>query len=67
MNEPKNEVELLRQISRLETQNDHVLTELTQLDELLRLAGFSYGIATLKAAATELVKMKNNSNKLNAQ
>lgn len=53
------EAELLRELSRLETQYDHAITELDHVDHLLRETGFSHGLATLKAAAAELIRLRD--------
>lgn len=45
--------QLLRYLARLESINDHLQTEMTSLDSLLRAIGFTEGVATLKAAAHE--------------
>lgn len=42
-------------IARLETQNDMLLTELQELDSLMRTIGFIDGIATVKATAEEII------------
>jgi hypothetical protein len=47
---------LLRRIAELETINDQLQAEFHALDNLLRDAGFEQGIATLKAAALELIE-----------
>jgi endonuclease III len=46
---------LEQKLARLETMNDQLETELTSLDELLRRVGFSNGIATVKATASEIL------------
>ena len=53
------QVDLLRELARLETQYDHAITELDHVDQLLREAGFSHGLETLKAAAAELIRMRD--------
>jgi hypothetical protein len=55
---PMKEAELLRDLARLETQYDHAVTELEYIDQLLKGAGFSQGLITLKAAAAELIRMR---------
>lgn len=46
--------ELKKKIARLESVNDHLKTELQYLDELMRMIGFSQGLATVKATALEI-------------
>jgi hypothetical protein len=47
-------VDLQKKIALLESMNDHLTTELTNLDHLMRLVGFSGGLETVKAVALEL-------------
>jgi hypothetical protein len=47
--------DLTEKIARLEFQNDQLITELEYVDSLLRNAGFSEGLSSLKSAARELV------------
>lgn len=47
--------ELLREIARLESKNDQLQTELDSLDELLRLTGFTRGLASLKEVANQMI------------
>lgn len=47
---------MLKRISELETINDQLLTEINYLDQLLKQIGFEQGLATLKAAAQELIE-----------
>jgi hypothetical protein len=51
-----NEKELYKRIAYLESVNDHLLTEMRELDHLLKLVGFSHGLQTVKSAATELLE-----------
>jgi len=51
-----NEQELLKRKETLEIQNLRLQQELAELDHLMRLAGFSNGLETVKATAQELVK-----------
>lgn len=44
-----------RQIAKLESVNDQLLTELADLDELLKRSGFPYGLASLKQVALEIL------------
>lgn len=46
--------DLEKKIARLESINDHLLTELGYLDNLMRLVGFSNGLETVKLTAREL-------------
>ena len=48
--------DLLKKIARLESINDHLSTELSNLDQLMRHVGFSGGLETVKATALELYK-----------
>jgi hypothetical protein len=50
-----NEEALKARSARLESQIDHLETELTYLDELLTRVGFPEGITTLKATAEEFL------------
>ena len=43
-------------VAILETRVDHLETELSQLDSLLKKVGFPEGIATLKETAEELLR-----------
>lgn len=52
--------ELIRIRSQLESVNDHLMTELTYVDHLLRMVGFAGGLATVKATAREMVEMKDS-------
>ena len=47
---------LLAALARLESQNDHMVTEMEDLDALLRAVGFSEGIVTLKLAVREVLE-----------
>ena len=57
----KTREEMIRRISELESINDQLLTEVRNLDELLRKVGFDEGLKTLKFAATELMEEEENS------
>lgn len=46
--------ELLKKVARLESINDQLITELTEIDNLMRLVGFSDGLKTVKETALEL-------------
>ncbi len=47
---------LLRKVAELESINDQLQAEFRYLDKLLRQVGFHDGLATLKAAAHELME-----------
>ncbi len=51
-----NKDQLEAQIARLESINDHLETEITYIDDLLRLSGFSQGIQSLKDVAIEMIE-----------
>jgi len=48
--------QLKKKIARLESINDHLETEMEQVDSLMRLVGFANGIQTVKVVAQELLK-----------
>ncbi|NGX58442.1 MAG: hypothetical protein K940chlam3_01349 [Chlamydiae bacterium] len=50
------EKELLKKKKALEEENLKLRKEIVELDHLMRLAGFSNGLETVKATAHELVK-----------
>ena len=50
--------DLLKKIARLESINDHLQTELQNLDQLMRSVGFSKGLETVKATAIELYNLE---------
>ena len=47
--------ELLKKIAYLESVNDQLSTEVTYVDQLMRLIGFSEGLITVKATAQEIL------------
>lgn len=49
-------VELLKKIALLESINDQLSTEVTYIDGLMRLVGFSNGLETVKLTAQEIVE-----------
>lgn len=51
-----NKAQLLRKIARLETINDHLNSEVKYVDRLMRLIGFSEGLATVKETAREMLE-----------
>lgn len=46
--------DLISQVAHLESLNDHLLTELSYVDHLMRLVGFAGGLETVKLTAREL-------------
>lgn len=54
--------QLLKKIAVLESLNDQLSTEVVYVDQLMRLIGFSGGIATVKATAHEIIEkgLQNN-------
>lgn len=46
--------DLIKKIAQLESLNDHLTTELSYIDQLMRLVGFAGGIETVKLTAKEL-------------
>lgn len=49
---------LLKKIAHLESINDHLATEVSYVDMLMRLVGFTSGLETIKATAQEIIKTK---------
>lgn len=49
-------LQLLKKIAYLESINDQLLTEVNYLDHLMRLLGFSEGLVSVKATATEILE-----------
>lgn len=47
--------QLLKKIAYLESVNDQLITEVSYVDHLMRLLGFSDGLATVKATAQEIL------------
>ena len=47
--------QLLRKIALLESINDQLSTEVVYVDHLMRLLGFSGGLATVKETANEIL------------
>lgn len=45
---------LLKRLAELESLNDHLFSELQDLDNLMRSVGFTHGLATVKATALEI-------------
>lgn len=48
--------QLLKKIAYLESINDQLITEVSYIDHLMRLIGFSDGIVTVKATANEILE-----------
>lgn len=48
--------ELQKKIARLESINDQLITEIENLDEMMRMVGFTNGIETVKATAQEIIE-----------
>lgn len=47
--------QLLKKIAILESVNDQLITEVDYVDHLMKLLGFSEGLATVKATAKEII------------
>ncbi len=47
--------QLLKKIAVLESLNDQLSTEVSYVDNMMRLLGFSEGLATVKATAQEII------------
>lgn len=47
-------MDLQRELARLESINDHLMTQVAELDHLLQQIGFDEGLQTLKTAALDL-------------
>jgi hypothetical protein len=48
--------QLLKKIAYLESINDQLSTEVSSLDQMMRLIGFSGGLETVKATAQEIIE-----------
>lgn len=48
-------LQLMKKIARLESINDQLLTEVSELDQLMRMVGFSEGIRSVKMTAKEIL------------
>jgi len=44
------------EIARLESLNDHLETEISYIDDLLRMSGFTRGIDSLREVAIEMIE-----------
>jgi len=51
-----NQKQLKAEIARLESINDQIETEISYIDNLLRLSGFSRGIESLREVAIEMIE-----------
>jgi hypothetical protein len=47
--------QLLKRIAVLESVNDQLSTEVSYIDQLMRLVGFAEGLETVKATAREIL------------
>jgi hypothetical protein len=52
--------ELEQKIAHLESINDQLSTEVSYIDHLMKVVGFSKGIVTVKATAQEIIKKGYN-------
>lgn len=59
-----NKEDLIKKIAHLESVNDMLLTELGYVDHLMRMVGFSEGLATVKATAKELQRTDSSNNNI---
>ncbi len=48
-------LQLLKKIAVLESVNDQLSTEVSYIDQLMRLVGFAEGLVTVKATAHEIL------------
>lgn len=48
--------QLLKKIAQLESINDHLATEVSYVDHLMKLIGFPGGLSTIKATAEEIIE-----------
>lgn len=51
--------DLLKEVARLESLNDYLQSDLSYIDQLMRLVGFAGGLETVKATALELQKIES--------
>ena len=56
MSKKRTKAQLEKQIALLESVNDQLSAEVSYIDALMRLIGFSQGIQTVKATAEEIIK-----------
>ncbi|MBN9377005.1 MAG: hypothetical protein BGO14_02400 [Chlamydiales bacterium 38-26] len=59
-----NKKELEQKIAYLESINDQLSTEVTYIDQLMKMIGFAGGLDTVKATANEIIKKGYNINNL---
>lgn len=57
-----NKKELEERIAYLESINDQLSSEVTYIDQLMKMIGFSGGLDTVKATANEIIKKGYNIN-----
>lgn len=48
--------QLLKKIALLESINDQLETEVSYVDELMKMVGFTGGLVTIKATAQEIIE-----------
>ncbi len=51
----KTKAQLLKEIAYLESINDQLSTEVSYVDQLMRMVGFAGGLVTIKATAEEII------------
>jgi len=51
-----NQQQIQSEIARLESINDQLETEISYIDELLRISGFTRGIESLREVAIEMIE-----------
>ncbi len=51
-----NKPDLEKRKAHLESVQDQLLSELTYIDNLMRMVGFTNGLATIKATAQDIIK-----------
>ncbi len=49
-----NELEIRRKIAYLEFANDQIASEIEEIDEMMKVLGFTYGLETVKETAWNL-------------
>lgn len=52
-------LELHKRVAQLESMNDHLSSELTYIDQLMRQVGFTEGLTTVKATAQEMSQIES--------
>lgn len=52
--------ELIKKLAHLESVNDHLVTELGYIDQLMRMVGFAGGLETVKSTAQELYESEKS-------